>query len=651
MATADQIDVVLTVRDAAYLARLKQDETAFLGTMKNMETASTRAGAAISVLGNKGVSDINKAAVATKGLANNTGNLAAQFNDIGVQLAGGQSPFLIALQQGTQINQVLGQAGAGGAVKALGSAFLSLLNPVSLSTIAIIALAGYAVQYFTSILTDGASSSEVIKDQNDLIRKVAENWGEAVPALQAYIDQLDRAKNNADALAAGEALAGREFDSLRQQLPDLRAELAAARIDIQNIGGEAKEIDTLQAAFDAFSKKVEDGTATSDDLNNILAVLARTTGAETIPSLVSLQGVLAAVSGALATAAANAATFRNEVANLNAKNSHLEFQAGAGFIEEQERLNSLTSDQLALENEIARVKSEADRAGSKVSDQEATRLATERLSAEQRRADIIKANNAATKGGVSAAKDADREREAVVKLIEALEYEQSLLGVSEEQKAVMNALRRAGAAATDEERAKIEELVTANFEYQASLDANKKIMEDVQGVASDLFTGFISDIRKGVDASEALGSVFDKLADKLINIAAQGLVEAAFGGLFGGGGGIGGFLSGLFGGGKRGFASGTANTGGNRGEPAGVVHGQEAVIPLPSGGKVPVVVRNGAGGDNGGMQIEVVPSEYFDVRVRKISGDVSTQTTAAGISAYDSNLGSRMTEKNLREGR
>lgn len=40
--------------------------------------------------------------------------------------------------------------------------------------------------------------------------------------------------------------------------------------------------------------------------------------------------------------------------------------------------------------------------------------------------------------------------------------------------------------------------------------------------------------------------------------------------------------------GAPGFASGTANTGGGRGEPRGIVHGQEAVIPLPSGGKVPV---------------------------------------------------------------
>jgi phage-related minor tail protein len=62
-----------------------------------------------------------------------TANLAAQFQDIAVQLQGGASPFTVALQQGTQISQVLGQRGASGAVGLLGAAFTSLLSPVSLA--------------------------------------------------------------------------------------------------------------------------------------------------------------------------------------------------------------------------------------------------------------------------------------------------------------------------------------------------------------------------------------------------------------------------------------------------------------------------------------------------------------------------------------
>ena len=66
--------------------------------------------------GGKGADKFQKS---VQGARVETSNLAAQLNDIGVQLAGGQNPFLIAIQQGSQSNQVLGQAGARGAVAAL----------------------------------------------------------------------------------------------------------------------------------------------------------------------------------------------------------------------------------------------------------------------------------------------------------------------------------------------------------------------------------------------------------------------------------------------------------------------------------------------------------------------------------------------------
>ncbi len=71
------------------------------------------------------------------GMSAQTGNIAAQVQDIGVQLAGGQSPFLIALQQGTQLTGVFTQMGGGIRTvgPALAAAFSSLLNPLSLATI------------------------------------------------------------------------------------------------------------------------------------------------------------------------------------------------------------------------------------------------------------------------------------------------------------------------------------------------------------------------------------------------------------------------------------------------------------------------------------------------------------------------------------
>lgn len=99
-----------------------------------------------------------------------TANLAAQFQDIAVQLQGGASPFTIALQQGTQINQVLGQQGAGGAVALLGAAFKSLLNPVSLATIGIIALGGFAIQYGAKAIGALGSLDDDLKEHAELIK-------------------------------------------------------------------------------------------------------------------------------------------------------------------------------------------------------------------------------------------------------------------------------------------------------------------------------------------------------------------------------------------------------------------------------------------------------------------------------------------------
>src|SRR5690606_16323514 len=140
----------------------------------------------------------------------------AQFQDIAVQLSQpGTSPFLIAMQQGTQLSAVLNQSKS--PIAALSAGFLQMINPVSIATIGIIALGGAAVQYLTTLLSDGKSATDVIKEQNDAIRRVAENWGEAVPALKAYVDQLDRAAQNADLNTAYDAVIEKQFASLKSQ--------------------------------------------------------------------------------------------------------------------------------------------------------------------------------------------------------------------------------------------------------------------------------------------------------------------------------------------------------------------------------------------------------------------------------------------------
>jgi hypothetical protein len=97
---------------------------------------------------------------ANNGAAGSMGNLVAQFNDIGMMMAAGQNPLMLAVQQGTQISQVIGPMGAAGAVKALGGAFMGMLNPLSLVTIGVIAGGAALFQWGRAALGAGGDAEE-----------------------------------------------------------------------------------------------------------------------------------------------------------------------------------------------------------------------------------------------------------------------------------------------------------------------------------------------------------------------------------------------------------------------------------------------------------------------------------------------------------
>lgn len=193
----------------------------------------------------------------------------------------------------------------------------------------------------------------------------------------------------------------------------------------------------------------------------------------------------------------------------------------------------------------------------------------------------------------SSASSADRERAAVEALIASLEHELSLVGATELEKAKLNALRQAGANATELQRQKIEQLVTALHEEREAARLAEEAQRQRAAALDNLFQMGVDGITSIVDKSVKAEDAIKKLAVQLALAAAQaallgsGPLAGLFGGnLFGGASFVPNTTAGAFF--MSGFSSGTANTGGQRGEPRGVVHGQEAVIPLPNGGKVPV---------------------------------------------------------------
>lgn len=216
-----------------------------------------------------------------------------------------------------------------------------------------------------------------------------------------------------------------------------------------------------------------------------------------------------------------------------------------------------------------------------------------------------------------------------------------------------NEAARAGLELTPDRQAAIAAMATAYAEVSVRLDEVTSAQEQMQQAAEDAaqtlqdgMRGFIDDLIAGKSATEALGNALKKIGGALLD---SGL-NALFGGLFGGKGG-GGFLGGLFGG--KGFATGTANTGGRRGEPRGIVHGQEAVIPLPNGGAVPVDVRMPTLPAVGNMGGEITVSGAFEVvngSLVPVVTQISGQVAGRQIKQNNKQLPALMRDANQRMG-
>lgn len=149
----------------------------------------------------------------------NTANIAAQFNDIAVTSAMGMSPVQIALQQGTQLSQVFNQMGDGKEVLGgLRAGFLSMVNPVSLATIGIIAFGAAGLQWLGSLRTETKGLEEALTGLEG--------------SVDAFANSSERARMTSSAL---------------------RAEFGGVSDMARRLLGDMAELDRLQANRDIAS--------------------------------------------------------------------------------------------------------------------------------------------------------------------------------------------------------------------------------------------------------------------------------------------------------------------------------------------------------------------------------------------------------------
>ncbi|MEH6721290.1 MAG: phage tail length tape measure family protein [Aurantimonas endophytica] len=592
------------VHEAA-LERLNADYAALSG-------AATRASSsAVTGLGNVNTT--------SRALESQTGNLAAQFNDIGVQLAGGQSPFLIALQQGSQINQVLGPAGAVGAVGALSGAFMSLLSPVSLATIALITVGGTAIQYFTQLLSDGEASEETLKEQAALIQQVAAEWGAAVPALKEYADEVQRLADIQEIISAADAAVSQKWAPVREEVSGLNVEMADLSSLLRDLGA-TENISTLNTEFQELSDKIADGTATAEDAEQVQAALAATFSQTQEPAVAALIERFNQLAVAIANVSGSAAVISEQAAlAAGLEKSVLPTLGGVGPV-------LSTNGQFV--NQSGLIQADAERTQSQ------TQIAAAK---EAVRAARSSGSGGKGRGGRdSAAAKADREREAVTKLIETLQFEQSMIGATDLEREQANALRRAGSTATEEQKAQITSLIAAIHAEEEALRASEDAMQALNELGRDVLGGFVNDLRQGTSAADALANALGRLADRLLDGALDSLFSGSSGG---GGGGLGGLLGSIFGG----FRAGGGSVSGGKAYVVGE-KGPELFAPGRSG----TVIPNGAfgGGKQQSTHVTVGISADGNGNIAPFVESVVTKQGGAmmqaGLSQYDKSLPSKL---------
>lgn len=543
-----------------------------------------------------------------KGSSFQTANLAAQINDIAVQMQSGQNPFQIALQQGTQINQVIGQQGAKGAVSALGAAFKSLINPVSLATIGIIGFGGLAIQSFSSLLPKVETATQALKRHQDEIAQIVQGYDKAQKAADDYFKH------------AGQAPQGAVQSNLLDQAKKLTKEAADFTSYASKLGPALSASgNDVDAKLGKWLSDFAAGKESAADLVTQLTVLGHT-------DLGPLGFITKHFVDDLADGALKAAQLHSELINLSfiqagaAINPDTQFaldqkvagsQSKSTFDAQLAAINARSPAQLAeiarkqksleLDGEemtAARKQQEIDQAGAlaygqaahAISEADRARLlaaneniSTARLSLElvgqgidktQRltfvQQQLASAETAAAQNGVTVSQAYRAEIErlgaaygdlqqkiALAKLGDDIAFDRSQLGRNPGEQAIANQLRPI--YGNDQTGAQ------AQF-YANQLRVNASLA-DLKDIGVSLTTGFLSDFQNDLKNGTSLwgaladsgANALDTIAQKLEQMAVENLFANAFGGSSGGGNWFSSIL-GLFGLGGGSSASGALST-------------------------------------------------------------------------------------------
>lgn len=296
---ANAVRLGYTSQEAALqsLVNLERQHASQIQGIADVQQNATKAATSAATANNTLAGSLNRVAAANDNARFASANVAAQFQDVAVTAAMGMNPMMIALQQGTQLSAVLTTMQS--PLRGLATAFVSIINPVSLLTIGFVALSAAAVQYFMSAGEDARKTDDILSDHADAIRALKDAYGEAAKGAKEYLavtqdvaragvilsgdEKTRRFQSDVDAFVASGEFLRTETQKLEDDIARIGARINSLTIGEMNagVGGQLyKQLDDLyrqlaaagtealvatekfapfRAELEAFAKTVADG--------------------------------------------------------------------------------------------------------------------------------------------------------------------------------------------------------------------------------------------------------------------------------------------------------------------------------------------------------------------------------------------------------